>query len=832
MWKWNSEEERRYDTGDGPFSPFPHYPSPISRVGWKNNFSWKYRTPVALFRSSFGVRLNFCSQADAIHLSAEDSSGLSSHVRLVVVVASGENDPPQVHVPGATYVEEPCDSLAGKVGFPSPQHPPPVARQCSRITTVERIQTIEDDTLEIKGVYIEDVDFDEAGPGAQIDVKVEAQHGSMGFTGLSGLPPPGVLFLPDGDFVQGARLLSMRGALSLVNAALARLTFTPDPDWSGSDEVVVWATDRGFTGSGGAGTDTRGIPIDVIPQNDAPLLMVAAAGVAGAGATAPPPPLQMWEDSRVVLHNVTLYDADVNPRELHGQILGVSSSTPYEEYPADVFGGMFEVTVRVENGRVFFPRAAGLAFEPAAASDNVEGLEKQAMAQFTQGAIFASRHSTAAIVANKTVGPGALFTPWWREARFTGRLHDCNDALAAMTYWPDVNWNGVDRVHVSVVESPSDGVETSSSSSTSSSEDQENNDGTRGSHTVADVSIYVRVASVNDAPVVTPPLPQWHSTLRSGDLLSPTARYGTRVFVAEDGELELPGFHIRDVDLVESGGENAVITVTVTCRHGTASITWHGTRAGVGPGDSRHPQEQNSLGRDLTGILFLNEATGEWSPWDGGMGTGPATFTFRALHADVNAVLQSLTFRPTKHFFGSGASVTVEALDQGFSGTSPGDTATSTAGSSTQPSATAGGTKIISARGVATVPITVLAVNDGPSIELPFSEDGQVILRLDEGEERRLDGARWRGSFAAAVQASAYLPLRKGMELWKSQGVFPGKDAGRWGRGSELEWREMLVLDLNEGLGDGSPRNFIVWGDYLYFQVCAWVVKSNQNRDW
>ena len=761
------------------------------------------------------------SQADIIHLSAEDPSGLSSHVRLVVVVASGKNDPPQVHVPGATYVEEPCDSQAGRVGFPSPQHPPPVARQCRRITTVDRIQTNEDETLAIEGIYIEDADFNEAGPGAQIDVDVEAHHGSLGFTaqGTGSWSPPGILFLPDGEDQQGTHMLSMRGALTLVNSALARLTYTPDPDWSGSDEVVVQANDRGFTGSGGARADSRGIPINVIPQNDSPLLLVTAAGVAGAGATSPPPPLEIREDSRVVLHNVTLYDADVNPGDLHGQILGVSSGTPYEEYPTDVFGGMFEVTVKVENGRVFFPRTAGLAFEPAAP----EGLPEQGqgLASFTQGAVFSSstlENATAAVANNDTVGSGALSVPWWREARFIGRLSDCNEALAAMTYWPDVNWNGVDLVRVSAVESPLDGV--------GSSEDAAERSGT-----AAEVSIIVRVAAANDAPVVTPPLPQWHSTLRTGDLLSPTATYGNRVFVAEDSELVLPGFVIRDVDLTEDGGEDAMITVTVTCRHCTASVTWHGARAGVGPGDSRHSLEENSLGNDLTGLLFRQE-TGEWAAWDGsgGMGLGLATFTFRAPLVDANAALQSLAFRPTDNFFGSGASVTVEAFDEGLSGMSSADAAAVAAGQSTQLSAAAGGATIISARGVATVPVTVLAVNDAPSIQLPFSEDGQVIMRLDEEEERRLDGARWRGSFAAAVQASAYFPLRKGMELWSSQGDFPGKDAGRWGRGSELEWREALVLDLNEGLADGSPQDFVVWGGYLYFQVSAWALELNLKR--
>ncbi|CAM9224808.1 unnamed protein product, partial [Ectocarpus fasciculatus] len=769
-------------------------------------------------------------QADGIHLSAEDPSGLSSHVRLVVVVASGRNDPPQVHVPGATYVEEPCDSQSGKIGLPSPQHPPAIGRQCRRITTVDRIQTNEDETLAIEGVYIEDADFHEAGPGAQIDVDVEAQHGSLGFTGMAGSPPTGILFLPDGERQQGERLLSMRGALASVNAALARLTYAPDPDWSGSDEVEVRVNDRGFTGSGGAGTDSRGIPIDVAPQQDAPLLLVTATGAAGAGATAPPPPLDIWEDARVVLHNVTLYDADVNPRELHRQIFGISSRTPYDDYPADVFGGMFQVTVKVDNGRVFFPRSAGLAFEPATAvsfeQSAVDGSAGQSMAPFIQGATFAPStldNLTTAVATNETVGPGALHVPWWREARFTGRLHDCNDALGAMTYWPDVNWNGVDRVHVSVIESSPDRAASgggSSSGSSSSSQDNDNNK-PPGPDVAAEVSMFVRVAAVNDAPVVTPPSPQWHSTLRTGDLLSPAARYGSRVFVAEDSELLLPGFVIRDVDLAEGGGESAMVTVTVTCGHGTASITWHGVRAGMGPGDSRHPQEQNSLGADLSGLLFRNEVTGDWAPWEGeSMGEGRKSFTFRTPLADANAALQTLAFRPMDNYFGGGAWVRVEAHDEGFSGQgSIGSATSAAAGQSPQSGAATGYTGVSSLRGAATVPITVLAVNDPPSIQLPYAEDGNVILRIDEGEERRLDGARWRGSFAAAVQASAYFPNRKGIELWKSQGVFPGRDAGRWGRGSELEWREALVLDLNEGLGDGSPRHFVGWGGYLYFQA-------------
>ena len=752
-------------------------------------------------------------KADGIHLLVEDPLGLSSQVRLVVLVASGRNDPPQVHVPGATYVDEPCDSREGKIGFPPKQHPAPLARQCRRITTVDRIRTNEDMEIILEVIYIEDADVNEAGPGAQIDVEIHTQHGSLGF--IDGvIRPPGIFFLPEGSSYRRGHLLMMRGELSFMNEALARLTYTPDPDWSGSDEILVRADDRGFTGSGGSGTDARGIPIDTVPQNDAPLVLVTAAGSAGAGTTGPPPPVEMWEDTRVMLHNVTIYDADVNPMQLHGQILGVSSGTPYEDYPEDVNGGQFKVTVTVEHGRVFFRRAAGLTFRPVAADAGLDGdSASEGMAPFTQGARFVSMAVDDSHVATNAT---SMLVSWWTEARFTGRLKDCNRALSAMTYCPDVNWNGVDMVHISAVEWRSDGLDV-------------DRDESPGSWPlIAEASMYIRVFALNDAPVVTPPFPQWHPILQTGDQLSSVATRGRRSFVTEDSELLLPGFAIRDVDLTGESGNNRQLTVTVTCRHGIASITWHGQRAGVGPGDSRHSLEQNSLGVDLTGLIFLDDVTGEWGQRKGGMGAGADEFTFRSSLADANAALQSLAFRPTANFFGSGAWVKVEAFD----GEPPGwPSSAATDLGARLPLGNARTTNAAHARGVAIVPVTVLAVNDAPSLQLPFSEDERVTLQLNEGEERILDGARWQGSFAASVQASAHYPLRKGMELWKCQGVFTGECTASCGRARELEWKEALVVDLNEGLGDGSPRHFVVWKGFLFFQVGGWREGSNRFEE-
>lgn len=750
--------------------------------------------------SQITCSMHHSEQADGIHLSAEDPLGLSSHARVVVVVAAGRNDPPQVHVPGATYVHEPCDSRGGKIGNPHPQHPAPIARQCRRITTVDRIVGSEDTPMALEGIYVEDPDVEEAGSGAQIDVEVEAQHGSLGFsTGTTA--PPGILFLRGTDPDRTGHQLAMRGGLHLINSALALLTYSPDPDWSGFDEVVISVDDRGFTGSGGPGKDARGIPVEIRPIDDAPLLLVSTSGVTGVGMTEPAAPLEMLEDGRISLYNVTLYDADVNPRQLHSQILGISSGTSYDEYPVGVGGQQFQVTVNVGNGRVFFPKTAGLAFEIAAAPANETSVEGKTMVSLTQGARFSAVSADNSTLARKSmVDPGAPAVPWWREARFTGRLEDCNRALEAMTYWPDINWNGVDVVHIDVEESRADGAAADAEAESLSPP------------LAAATTMYVRVAAVNDPPVVTPPSPRFHAMLRTGDLLSPSARYGKREFVTEDAELSLPGFVIRDVDLAEAGSELAVVTVTITALHGTVSLTWHGARAGVGPGDSRHPWESNSLGPDLTGLLFRDDITGDWAPWSANSLSAARTITFSSPLSEANAALQSLTFTPDKNFYGTGALVQVEAFDRGLSGSATDPVQ----GLGSQLADIDTGT---STRGIATVPISVLPVNDAPTILLPFADGGHDVVQLDEEEERRLTGAEWRRSFVAAVEASAYLPLRTGIELWRSQGVFPGKDAGSWGKTSEMQWKETLVADLNEGVGDASPRHFAVWEGSLYFQV-------------
>ncbi|CAM9199449.1 unnamed protein product, partial [Discosporangium mesarthrocarpum] len=744
------------------------------------------------------------NQGDAIHISVEDPSGLSAHSRLVVIVASGHNDPPQVHVPGARYVEEPCVAPDGLVGELPPQHPAHQAYQCRRITSVDRLTAEEDLVLAVEGIYIEDPDVEEGGSGATVEVELYASHGSLGFTGADRLI--GITFLA--GTVPGKGHVIFRGSLAMVNAALGRLTYSGDPDWNGADEILVSVDDMGFTGSGGPKTDWRSIPVDVVGKNDRPLLVmtpqVQGKGWMGnhetftSGATTST--VEVLEDSRVTLHNVTLYDAEVNPRQLHEQVLGLPKPhTPYANYPipGGVEGeGLYRITVESGHGRVLFPWTAGLMFESPAWEAEEE--RRGQSTHLTEGRTFmmetsegANMTTMGATGTDRESRPGAPQVLWWQRARFTGRLEDCNRALEAMSYWPNLNWNGVDIVKVRAEEASVDNI------------------WAVGNHTLEDeISVLVRVVPANDPPVVTPPFPHRHQTLREPDLLSLAVVSADWIYVDEDGSVAIPGFEVRDVDLEEDGGVEADITVTVTARNGQVSIPWHGKTdqpgIGTGPLGTGAPNETHQS----TGLIFFgadgNLISGERL---GGVG---GTVVFRASLSDANQALGSMFFFPDNDFFGPDAWVQVEAWDGGLSG---GVSSYNTGSGQSWMDGDRGG------RGSAIVPITVRPVNDPPSLTLPFSEDGHARLWLDEGEERRVDGAHWHGAMTAAVAAAGHLDSRTGSELWRSQGTFPGLDSGRWGKGEELEWKKSLVLDIHKGLGDSSPQHFKSWGGYLFFQA-------------
>jgi VCBS repeat-containing protein len=77
----------------------------------------------------------------------------------------------------------------------------------------------------------------------------------------------GVSFL---DGANGTSTLSLEGTIADIQAALSTLTYQGNPDYNGTDSIILTINDQGGTGSPGPLSVTRTIPINVRPVNDAP----------------------------------------------------------------------------------------------------------------------------------------------------------------------------------------------------------------------------------------------------------------------------------------------------------------------------------------------------------------------------------------------------------------------------------------------------------------------------------------------------------------------------------------------------------------------------------
>ena len=72
-------------------------------------------------------------------------------------------------------------------------------------------------------------------------------------------------------------MLTLSGTMAEINAALATLTYQGKLNFTGTDNLQVFTSDLGFTGSGGVLTDSANIVITVNPVNDAPVNAAPAA---------------------------------------------------------------------------------------------------------------------------------------------------------------------------------------------------------------------------------------------------------------------------------------------------------------------------------------------------------------------------------------------------------------------------------------------------------------------------------------------------------------------------------------------------------------------------
>ena len=130
-------------------------------------------------------------------------------------------------------------------------------------------QSVNEDTLlSITGISVADVD---AATGA-VKITMSVAQGRLTLAQTTGLT------FTVGDGTSDAAM-TFTGTVANVNAALARVDYLGNANFSGADALSISVDDQGNTGSGGRRPTAKSVAITVAAVNDAPVLTVPGAQV-------------------------------------------------------------------------------------------------------------------------------------------------------------------------------------------------------------------------------------------------------------------------------------------------------------------------------------------------------------------------------------------------------------------------------------------------------------------------------------------------------------------------------------------------------------------------
>ncbi|HPS70411.1 MAG TPA: tandem-95 repeat protein, partial [Candidatus Cryosericum sp.] len=170
------------------------------------------------------------------------------------------------------------------------------------------VTTNEDTQVSVSGVSVTDVDVNEAtSPNNTVRSTLTVSHGTLSLSKLTGLT------FSVGDGTADATM-TFNGTLTDVNAALATLSYLPDKDYNsnwGSESCTVTVSDLGHTGSGGALTDSKSVPITVTPVNDPATVTL-------------PSPITLDEDVNTAISGIVVADIDVNETASPGNTVQIT----------------------------------------------------------------------------------------------------------------------------------------------------------------------------------------------------------------------------------------------------------------------------------------------------------------------------------------------------------------------------------------------------------------------------------------------------------------------------------------------------------------------------
>jgi ELWxxDGT repeat protein len=353
--------------------------------------------------------------------------------------------------------------------------------ECGELLAVDVVTGSEDLAVAIAGVSIDDPDVHETY-GGSVEVSLRVSNGtlSVGREGLYFLISSFSSSSSSPPPSSGAEL-HFRCSLPRCNDALAALQYLPKANWFGMDLLVITVSDQGFTGAGGALFDNISVPLQILPLNDPPVCTVPAVN------------FRVEEDMNVALAGISVDDVD----GLDGDV---------------------EMAVELVADR-------GTLSLPPLMEEHL---------QFTAGDF-----------STGSLQPGDI--SWRRFAKsvaFSGTLARVRDALAALQYVPDLNYNsgvnGTDKVSLRFVDSA----------------------GSR-----AACAVFVDVTAVNDAPFLSNPQAQLTGEV-APDGISLAIDGVSDFAVDENAQVKIQGTSLRDVDV--SGPQ--AMGVTIGCDHGEVSL--------------------------------------------------------------------------------------------------------------------------------------------------------------------------------------------------------------------------------------------------------------------
>ncbi len=190
--------------------------------------------------------------------------------------------------------------------------------------TLPGTQTVDEDTnLNITGVSINDVD---AGTGnmrvtlTALGTGAPSTGGTISFGNVSGLNVTG----------NNSNSVTLTGKLSDLNNALSSFNYQGLSNINGTDQIVVSVNDQGLTGAGGPKSATQTLNVNINPVNDAPVLTVGG----GTSRT-------VAEDTPITLSGITVSDVDAGNSNIQVTVSvqqGVLNATAAGS-PATTIGG-------------------------------------------------------------------------------------------------------------------------------------------------------------------------------------------------------------------------------------------------------------------------------------------------------------------------------------------------------------------------------------------------------------------------------------------------------------------------------------------------------------